>query len=143
MHRYGNGRERIAAISSMAGLTAICLIALPAPAESGDDPGMAAMRAADAEAALAANAQQLPDVRLHLQRALNCLEGPQGPEYRTAVGAPCTGSGAVNELRLNSVNHIRVGKAIRLAAVGVTFHDFKPAHFTVEAVRAVLDEGML
>lgn len=119
------------------------LVALPpAPAESAEEPGMAAMRAADAEAALAANAQKLPDVRLHLQRALNCLEGPQGADYRAAAGAPCPGAGAVNELPSNSVNHIRVGKAIRLAVVGVTFHDFKPAHFTAAAVQAVLDEGV-
>jgi hypothetical protein len=38
-------------------------------------------------------------------------------------------------------NKIRVEKAIRLAAVGVTFHDLDPAHFTAQPVRAVLLEG--
>lgn len=35
----------------------------------------------------------------------------------------------------------RTQKAIRLATVGVTFHDFKPAHYTAQAVQAVLEEG--
>jgi hypothetical protein len=103
---------------------------------------MDAMRAADREAALAASAQQLAEVRLHLQLALNCLEGHRGPDYRTLGEFSCAGEGAVNELPVKSVNHIRVEKAIKLSAVGVTFHDFKPAHFTAAAVQAVLDEGV-
>jgi hypothetical protein len=59
----------------------------------------------------------------------------------TTAIAPCGGAGIVNELPDGSVNKIRVQKAIRLAAVGVTFHDFDPAHFTALAVRAVLAEG--
>jgi len=35
----------------------------------------------------------------------------------------------------------RTQKAIRLATIGVTFHDFKPAHYTAQAVQAVLEEG--
>jgi len=75
------------------------------------------------------------------QQALNCLEGPRGPDFRRSAGDPCGGAGVVNELPDGSVNKLRVEKAIRLAAVGVTFHDFDPAHYTALAVRAVLAEG--
>lgn len=102
---------------------------------------MVEMRAADQYAALAAAAGELPEVRLHLQQALNCLEGVHGVEYRSSVGGSCHGEGAANDLPANSVNRIRVEKAIKLLQVGITFHDYKPAHFTAEAVKSVLDEG--
>jgi hypothetical protein len=51
------------------------------------------------------------------------------------------GSGVVRQLPEGSVNKIRVEKAIGLAAVGVIFHDFDTAHFTAQAVQAVLLEG--
>lgn len=38
------------------------------------------MRAADSYAASAANARQLAEIRLHLHRALNCLEVPHGAD---------------------------------------------------------------
>jgi hypothetical protein len=114
--------------------------ALPA-AGAQPGPGMAEMGIAEHYASRAAAAQQLPDIRAHLQQALNCLQGPNGAEYRKSAGEPCPGSGALAGLPANSVNRIRVGKAIRLAAVGVTFHDFPPAHFTALAVDAVLREG--
>ena len=111
------------------------------PVRKGEQRGMADMRVAEQYAARAADAGKLEEVRANLQQALNCLEGPQGPDYRRSVGDPCGGSGVVNELPTGSVNKIRVQKAIRLAAVGVTFHDFDPAHYTALAVRAVLAEG--
>jgi hypothetical protein len=102
---------------------------------------MADMRTAEKFASLAADARRLPDVRANLQQALNCLEGSQGPDYRRSAADPCSGSGAIDELPHGSINRVRVEKAIRLATVGVTFHDFDPAHFTARAVRAVLLEG--
>lgn len=80
---------------------------------------MADMRIAEKFATLAADARRLDDIRINLQKALNCLEGPQGPEYRRSAGEPCSGSGAVNELADGSINKIRVKKAIRLAVVGL------------------------
>ncbi len=103
--------------------------------------GMAEMRMAERQAGLASTATRLPEVRQHLQQALNCLEGAGGSDYRAAAGDPCAGSGAERSLAAHSVNRIRVQKAIRLASVGVTFHDFEPAHFTAQAVDAVLQEG--
>ena len=117
-------------------LFALCLIVSPALAQ----PGMADMRAADRYAALAASASQLSDVRLNLQHVLLCLQG--GGEANDQAPPPaCSGAGAAAGLPAGSANRIRVEKAIKLAAVGVTFHDFKPAHFTALATQAVLDEG--
>lgn len=104
---------------------------------------MVEMRVADEQAALAATARQLDAIRAHLQRVLDCLEGPHGEDYRAISGDACTGdAGAERDLPAGSVNRIRVYKAIRLSAVGITFHDFKPAHYTALAVQAVLDEGV-
>ncbi len=104
-------------------------------------PGMAQMRTAEKHAALAAAATRLLDVRHHLEQALTCLEGEGGHGYRAAAGGACAGAGAEQRLPASSVNLIRVRKAIHLASVGVTFHDFKPARHTAQAVQAVLQEG--
>ncbi len=117
-------------------LFALCLIASPALAQ----PGMADMRAADRYAALAASGSRLSDIRLNLQRVLLCLEGRGGANDQASAGA-CSEAGAAAGLPAGSANHIRVEKASKLAAVAVTLHDFKPAHFTALAVQAVLDEG--
>jgi hypothetical protein len=61
------------------------------------------IRIAEKFATLAAGAQRLDDVPINLQKALNCLEGPQGPEYRRSAGEPCSGSGAVNEFADGSI----------------------------------------
>jgi hypothetical protein len=114
---------------------------IPVVADAQGERGMKDMRTAEQYAALAAGAHNLEDARAKLQQALNCLEGPQGAEYRRSAGDPCDGVGLAHELPEGSVNRIRVEKATRLAAVGVTFHDFDPAHFTALAVRAVLAEG--
>lgn len=129
-------------LARMARLLSAAVLALPGLAHAQDGQrGMADMRIAKQYAALAANAHRLEDVRANLQQALNCLEGAQGPDYRRSAGDPCSGSGVTGQLPDGSVNKIRVEKAIRLAAVGVTFHDFDPAHFTAQAIRAVLLEG--
>ncbi len=121
---------------------AACLVALPITVTRSEETGMAEMRAADREAALAATAKDLAAVRLHLQRALNCLEGPQGEDFRSAGQDPCSGgAGAERDLPAGSVNRVRTYKAIRLGSVGITFHDFEPAHYTARAMQAVLDEG--
>ena len=118
------------------------LVVLPLAEAWGEAAGVAEMWVADEQAALAATAQQLVAIRLNLQRALNCLEGPKGEDYRAVSGDACTGSaGAEHDLPAGSVNRIRVYKAIRLGAVGITFHDFKPTHYTALAMQAILDEG--
>jgi hypothetical protein len=99
------------------------------------------MRIAEEHAANAAKAGDLRTVKKELQQALNCLVGRGGTAYRADVGDPCHGMGASHKLPNQTVNRIRVKKARNLADVGVTFHDFKPAHFTALVVQAVLEEG--
>jgi hypothetical protein len=117
------------------------LLTIPAWAFA-QQPGLAEMRIAKQHAASAANASDLQRVKVELQQALNCLVGREGGEFRSKAGDPCNGASALRKLPSNSVNRIRVQKAARLATVGVTFHDFKPAHFTAQAVQAVLEEGV-
>lgn len=106
-----------------------------------EPPGLAEMRIAEQHAAAAAATSDLQRAKAELQQALNCLVGRGASSYRSDAGDPCKGTGALRTLPSRSVNRIRVQKAIRLAEVGVTFHDFKPAHFTAQAVEAVLAEG--
>lgn len=132
-------RYRVLTFVSCAFLSHVCLF-IPTIALA-QQPGLAEMRIAEQHAAAASSAYNLQQIRAELQQALNCLVGLRGQEYRSRVGDPCKGASAFRKLPSDSVNRIRVQKAIRLASVGVTFHDFKPAHFTAHAVRAVLEEG--
>jgi hypothetical protein len=132
-------RHRVLTFVSCVFLGHVCLF-IPTIALA-QQPGLAEMRIAEQHAAAASRASNLQQIRAELQQALHCLVGPQGQEYRSRVGDPCKGASAFRKLPNDSVNRIRVQKAIRLASVGVTFHDFKPAHFTAQAVRAVLEEG--
>ncbi len=103
--------------------------------------GASEMRTAKQHAAIAAKSVDLNEIKSELQEALNCLVGHGAGDYRPRAGDPCKGASALQRLPRSSVGRIRVQKAIRLARVGVTFHDFKPAHYTAQAVQAVLEEG--
>lgn len=63
--------------------------------------------------------------------------GKSGRQYRPGAGDSCKGASALRNLPNGSV----VEKAIELASIGVTFYDFKPAHYTAQAVQAVLEEA--
>ncbi len=122
-------------------LTAV-LLAAPVRAGAQEVPGLQEMRVAEEQAKAAAEAPDLQHARAHLQQGLNCLVGQGAEGYRPRAGDPCHGASALRSLPRKSVNSIRVQKAIRLARVGVTFHDFPPAHYTAQAVQAVLAEGV-
>ena len=135
-------RSRPLKWATIAGAAAnVLLVMVLPPALAQESPGLSEMRAAEQQAGAAADAQDLQQVKAHLQQALNCLVGRGASEYRLKAGDPCKGASALKSLPSGSVNKIRVQKAIRLASVGVTFHDFKPAHYTAQAVQAVLEEG--
>jgi hypothetical protein len=104
------------------------LVIVALGAFAGESRALYDMRISAQHALAAAEAQDLQQVRGHLQQALNCLVGRGGGEYRPSAGDPCKGASALRDLPAGSVNKIRVQKAIRLAAVGITFHGFKPAH---------------
>ncbi|WP_028231038.1 hypothetical protein [Paraburkholderia mimosarum] len=118
------------------------VVSVPLGVAAEERGGMLEMTRADQFAHAAARAEQLDDVRVNLQHALNCLVGRDGDGFRAEASDECHGNGALNTLPAQSVNRIRVRKAIQLARVGVTFHDFLPAHYTALAVQAVLDEGI-
>lgn len=44
-------------------------------------------------AELAQRATALVGVRVHVQHVINCLEGPNGADFKTDVGYPCEGMG--------------------------------------------------
>ena len=131
-----HGRARYLPVAIMGAM----LFAIPPPALA-QQPGLAEMRIAEQHAAAAASASELGQARVELQRALNCLVGRGAREYKPGIGDPCKGASALWKSPSGSVNRIRIEKAIRLASVGVTFHDFKSAHFTAQAVQAVLEEA--
>lgn len=92
-----------------------------------ESQGLREMRMAEQHAS-AAKASDLEQVKAHLQQALNCLAGKGESEYRSSAGDPCRGASTFRDLPGNTLNKIRIRKAIRLASVGVTLHDFKPTH---------------
>ena len=120
---------------------ALTLLPAAAPAQSARR-GMAAMRLAQSYASAAAAAKSVKDIQSNLHRVLNCIEGSHGTDFQRSAADRCRGPGAVNELPDGSANKVRVIKAMRLAAVAITFHDFAPAHFTARAIDAVLREGV-
>ena len=101
-----------AAIVALAGALALVSVATAsASGQTADSQGgMAAMRTAAQQAGLAARARKLADAREHLQHVLNCLEGPQGPDYRAVAGNPCTGAGAEQGLPAGSANQVPSAK---------------------------------
>ncbi len=138
MKRMSTSRIRATAATMVPGvflfLAATCAVAQ-------ETRGLSEMRIAEQHAAAAAQAQDLQQAKAQLQQSLNCLVGSRAAEYRAEAGNPCNGEAALRKLPQGSANKIRAEKAIRLAAVGVTFHDFKPAHYTAQAVQAVLEEA--
>jgi hypothetical protein len=99
-----------------------------------------AFAAAAKQAGKAADAKQLAEIHERLQCVLNCLEGAKGHDYKQTAANPCSGKGAMETLPEKSANRVRVGKAIVLARVGITLHDFPPAHYLAQAIHAILIE---
>ncbi len=113
--------------------------ALPGLAE--EPAVLPALRMAEKHASLATDARRLPDVRMHLHHVLDCLEGARGRDHDATGGDPCRGKGALESLSAGSANQARARKAIEVARVGVTFHDFQPAHDSARTVKDVLAEA--
>src|SRR5580692_9005592 len=72
---------------------AVCAMALPARASDVKSEIMTA----EQHATLAAQAQSIDMVHMHLHHVLNCLVGPKGADYDAQELDPCrnTGSGAI------------------------------------------------
>jgi hypothetical protein len=72
---------------------AVCVMAMPARAADVKSEIMTA----EQHATLAAQAQSIDMVHMHLHHVLNCLVGPKGTDYDAQELDPCknTGSGAI------------------------------------------------
>ncbi len=51
------------------------------------------MQTAAVHAMMAAGSSSLPDVRMHLHHAINCLAGPKGEDFDAKEQNPCAGMG--------------------------------------------------
>lgn len=74
------------------GTIALTLVAAFASGTALADAGMAKATAAR-HAGLAAGADDLTGVRMHLHHTLNCLVGPDGEGFDEAAGNPCAEAG--------------------------------------------------
>lgn len=111
-------------------------------AAAAEAPGMTQMRVAHQHAVAAAQAARLADIRAQLRQVIDCLQGTGSASTPAKTGeARCTGRGALDDLPSGSANRIRADKALRLSRIAVTFHDYRPAHYTALAVQAVIEEA--
>ncbi|HLN14026.1 MAG TPA: hypothetical protein VK587_12595 [bacterium] len=64
---------------------------------------------------LAQKVNALAGVQLHLHHVINCLEGPNGPDYLASVGYPCQGqgNGIIPDLKV-AVMHMVPGSSAAL-----------------------------
>jgi hypothetical protein len=88
----------------------------------------------------AAQAKDLGEIHQHLQKVLNCLEGPTGEDFKARAGDPCSGEGALHTLPKGSLNLVRARKVIALAREGVKLREVPAAHYVARAIKAILAE---
>jgi hypothetical protein len=94
-------------------------------------------------AGFAANGDSLGYIRQHLGHALNCLEGPKGPNFNRAWGNVCQGqgNGILVDLKTTAggAAFLRVAEhADSLASSGVKSADQAEAKIAAKAVGALL-----
>lgn len=63
------------------------------PAGGGEPAWKAQAKTGATHATFAAGADSMSSVEQHLGHALNCIEGPRGPNFNRAWGNPCEGQG--------------------------------------------------
>lgn len=65
-------------------------------------------------AQMAMNGQDVKTVHEHMQHVVNCLVGPQGPEFNSQAEDPCKGmgNGAMNDVDSKSDQHKKLDKAL-------------------------------
>ncbi len=91
-----------------------------------DDPVTATKKALQTAAfhtsELAQRGDSVAGTQLHLQHAINCLEGPSGMHFRVAAGYPCQGmgmgGGIIADLKaLNARNATGAREALKEASI--------------------------
>jgi len=113
------------------------------PAGSQGSGVKAQLTTAITHAGFAADGDSLGYVRQHLGHALNCLEGPRGPNFNRAWGHVCQGQGNGILVDLKATPggavSLRVAEhADSLAASGVKSADRAEAKIAAKAVGALL-----
>ncbi len=78
---------------------------------------------------MAVAGQDAKTVHMHLQHVVNCLVGPQGPEYDANAEDPCKGmgNGAMNDVDSKSAQHKKLDKALTEAKDGLKKDKVKSA----------------
>jgi hypothetical protein len=76
---------------------ALCLAISPVDAADTAKDNSKELATAASHAGMAAGAESPQMVRSHLQHVINCLEGPKGKDFVSALGNPCgsQGEGAI------------------------------------------------
>ncbi|HEX2667474.1 MAG TPA: hypothetical protein VHP13_03780 [Gammaproteobacteria bacterium] len=113
-------KHKIVLISALpALLLASAGFAAGAP-DAGMNPGSSGMdvskeiSTALTHAQMSASSGDIKMVHEHMQHVVNCLVGPQGPEYDANAEDPCKGmgKGAMNDVDSKSAQHKKLDKAL-------------------------------
>ncbi len=119
--------------------------ASPTPRAQAPANVKAEVTTAAAHAGFAAKGGTLPYVRQHLGHALNCLEGPSGPNFNRAWGNVCEGqgSGILTDLKsapLGSTLIALARKADGIALKGTQTTSLAQAKSAAQQVTTLLNE---
>lgn len=66
-----------------------------APADGSTHQSLKQLQTAQVHTGYVADANSLEEAKNHLQRAANCLVGPDSPDFQAAASDPCAGQGAI------------------------------------------------
>jgi hypothetical protein len=121
-------------------LLAVALLALSLPIAAQAANAGKEIATAATHAGLAAKADTLAKVHLHLHHTINCLVGPKGKAFDPKAGNPCDGqgNGALNDLSSKSDHKKTVQNALALAETGVQMRSLKATKGVAEAIHNLL-----
>jgi hypothetical protein len=94
-------------------------------------------------AQMASNGQDVKIVHEHLHHVINCLVGPQGPEFDSTAEDPCKGmgNGAMNDVDSKSDQHKKLDKALSEAKDGLKKDKVKGAQSEAKEVVKELQDA--
>lgn len=120
-----------------AGSVVAASLAMAAPTFAADTKGEITIAAQ--HASLAAQANDMAGVRMHLHHTLNCLEGPSGADFSKKDMNPCehAGNGAIPD-STNPTTTATLQSAVGQAVKGLGASDLKTAQGDASATAATL-----
>ena len=94
-------------------------------------------------AQMAANGQDVKTVHEHMQHVVNCLVGPQGPEFNSTAEDPCKGmgNGAMNDVDSKGDKHKKLDKALTEAKDALKKDSLRGAQSEAKDVIKYLQEA--